>query len=207
MGTRGGGTRDRRLLGDLLIERGLVTRAGLGTGLEEQRQRGGRLGYTLLRLGAVTPAAFYLFLRDYQRGLSPDLGGVVPSAPAIDRVPARLAYHYGMFPIRADDGVLDLAIATADDASLVPALEELTGLRVEPLICPPSTIADALARWYPEEVEPGVLYRAAGDNRLVVSDRRRGLRPFLPESLRDDAPSSAWLRALAAEAIRRGARR
>ncbi len=198
---------DRRLLGELLIEAGLVSRSGLQEGLEEQQLRGGRLGYTLLKTGRVTPAGFYLFLQDHLPAVSPDLVETLRSAPAVDLIPARLAYHYGMVPIRVDDGVLDLAIATADAPRLVPSVEALTGLRVEPLICPPALIAEALARSYPAEVEAGVIHRAAGDSLFVLADRRRGLRPLLPESVREDARPADWLRAIVTEGIRRGARR
>jgi len=197
---------DRRLLGDLLIEAGLVTRGGLLAALEEQRMRGGRLGYHLVRLGKVTPAALHLFLQESFAVLAPDLLESLRRGPAVDLVPARLAHHYNMMPVRVDDGVLSLAIAAADSPRLIPAVEELTGLRVEPMICPPSLIGEALSRFYPAEVESGVIYRPAGDNVFVLSDRRRGLRPLLPEALREDAPAADWLRAIGAEAIRRQAK-
>ena len=200
-------SRDKRLLGDLLMERGLVSRSSLESGLEEQRARGGRLGYNLMKLGGVTPASFHLFLKENLGSLSPELAEAIHSAPAIDLIPANLAYHYCMLPIRVEDGVLDLAIATADHESLIQAVSELTGLRVEPLVCPPATISEALGRSYPDQIEPGVFYRNAGDNLFVLSDRRRGLRPLLPEAVHEDAPASHWLRAIGTESIRRGAPR
>ncbi len=203
---RSGGEK-RRLLGELLIERGLVSRSGLRSGLDEQRLRGGRLGYNLLRAGNVTPAAFHLFLRDHLSAIAPDLVESIRATPAIDLIPARLAYHYGMLPVRVEDGVMELAVATADRPSLIPAVEQLTGLRGEPIVCPPALIAASLQRWYPGEVEPGILYRAAGDNLFVISDRRLGIRPALPELLRADAAPSDWLRAIGGEAMRRGSRR
>jgi type IV pilus assembly protein PilB len=198
--------RDRRLLGELLVEAGLLGRRGLSAGLEEQRLRGGRLGYNLLKLGVVTPASLFLFLKDSGELLEPDLVAALRSGPPIDLIPARLAFFYGMMPARVDDGVLSLALADADLPHLVAAVGELTGLRVDPVVCPPGLIAESLARFYPAEVEPGVIHRAGGDHVFVVSDRRRGLRPMLPEVLRPDAPPADWLRALVAEAIRRGAR-
>lgn len=178
---------DRRLLGDMLIEAGLLRREGLSAGLEEQRLRGGRLGYNLLKLGVVAPGSFHLFLNDSGEILDPDLAEALRTGPAVDRIPARLAYFYGMVPVRVEDGVLSLALSDADTPRLMLAVERLTGLRVDPIVCPPGRIAEALARFYPGEVEPGVIHRPAGDNLFVVSDRRRGLRPLLPEFLRADA--------------------
>lgn len=203
---RRNGADGRRLFGEILVEAGLVTRRGLASGLEEQRQRRGSLGYNLLKLGQVTPAALHLFLRQSGDVMAPDLVEALRTSPAVDRIPARLAHFYGMAPARVRDGVLTLAVAAADTPRLIPAVEELTGLRVEPLVCPPSWIAAVLASFYPAEIEPGVIYRAAGDNVFVLSEGRRGLRPMLPEALRPEAPAAEWLRSICAEGIRRGAR-
>jgi general secretion pathway protein E len=45
---------DARLLGELLVERGLVTPADLSRALAFQQQYPGRLGSVLVRLGAVS---------------------------------------------------------------------------------------------------------------------------------------------------------
>ncbi len=197
---------DRRLFGDLLIEAGLVTRGGLAAGLEEQRLRGGHLGYALLKLGVVTPAAFHLFLKENGHVLWPDLVQRMRTSPAVDLIPAGLAHFYGMIPVAVEGGVLTLAVACADSPALVPAVSQLTGLRVDPLVCPPSLIAEALGRFYPAEVEPGVIFNAAGDHLFVLSDPKRGIRAMRTETLQPDAPATHWLRAIAAEAIQRGAK-
>jgi len=198
---------DRRLLGDLLVEAGIATRQAVGTGLEEQRLRGGRLGYNLLKLGLATPAAMHLFLKENFERLSPDMAETLRTSPAVDLIPARLAHFYSMVPVSVADGVLALGLTTGDIPALVPAVEELTGLRVEPLICPPSLVTDVLARFYPSEVDAGVLYRPGADHVFVLSDRHRRILPVLPGALRCDAPAADRLRSLAAAGIRSGARR
>ena len=197
---------DRRLLGDLLIEAGIATRHAITSGLEEQRVRGGRLGYNLLKMGLATPASLHLFLEDHFEVLQPGLAGELLNRPPVDRIPGRLAHYYGMVPVGVEDGVLALGLSSADVPALVPAVEELTGLRVDPLICPPSIISEVLRRFYPAEVETGVFYFPGTENHLVLADRGRGILPVLPELLRANAAPSDRLRAIAAEAVRRGAR-
>src|SRR5437867_2170394 len=131
---------DRRLLGDLLVEAGIATRQAVETGIEEQRLRGGRLGYNLLKLGLATPAAMHLFLKENFETLSPDMADTLRTSPAVDLIPARLAHFYSMIPVSAPDGALALAPTTADTPALVPAAEALTGFRVQPIICPPSLV-------------------------------------------------------------------
>ena len=198
---------DRRLMGDLMVEAGIASRAGVTAGLEEQRLRGGRLGFNLVRIGEVLPISFHFFLQDRFPILLPELAEALTRSPAVDLVPPDLAHHYFMVPVRAADGVLDLAIAGADSPLMIRGLQELTGLRVEPLIVPPSLIADTLARFYPEEISPGVIYRAAADNIMVLSDAERGIRPLDPDLLPEDAPATDWLRGIVAQGIERRARR
>src|SRR5881409_1370913 len=147
----------------------------------------------------------HLFLKENFETLAPELADTLRTSPAVDLIPARLAHFYGMVPVSVQDGVLALGLMSADMPALIPSVEELTGLRVDPFICPPSLVTDVLARFYPSEVETGVLYRPGTDHAFVVSDRRRRVLPTLPEVLRDDAPATDRLRALGAEAIRRGA--
>jgi len=160
------------------------------------------------RLDVAAPARkLLLLLADRDRlALVPDLLDTLRACPAVDLIPARLAHYYHMVPVRVVDGVLTLGLPCADVPALIPAVEELTGLAVDPLICPPSIITDVLTRSYPSEVERGVIFRPRGDHHLVLSDRHRRILPALPEVLRADAPAGERARSIAAEAIRRGVR-
>src|SRR3989442_14161055 len=89
---------DRRLLGDLLVEAGIATRQAVGNGLEEQRLRGGRLGYKLLKLGLATPAGMHLLLEENFERLAPRLADTLRTSPPVELLPARLAPFYGMVP-------------------------------------------------------------------------------------------------------------
>ena len=199
---------ERRLLGDLLLEAGLVDRAGLRRALEAQGLAGGRLGWHLLRLGTVLPAPFHAFLDLHLEAMRPDLLECVRAGAATALIPAGLAHHYGMVPIReTGDGVLELAVAHADEPHLPAAVASLTGLKVEPVICPPSLIGEALARHYPEEVEPGVLYRTIGDHVLVLPSGSDDAEAERLERLGTGARPADWLRAILATARGVGARR
>ena len=195
-----------RLLGELLLEAGVVSGAGLRHGLEAQRLGGGRLGWHLMKLGEVVPVGFHLFLDTHLEGMRPDLMHDLREGSVAPLVPARLAHHYGMMPVREAGGTLEVALGCADQRGLLPAIEALTRHRVEPIICPPSFVAEAIARHYPSEVEPGVVFPVAGEAELIVSDARRGLVPSDHEALSPAAPPAEWLRALVAAALRRGAR-
>ncbi|HUD72192.1 MAG TPA: hypothetical protein VMQ62_09535 [Dongiaceae bacterium] len=198
---------ERRLLGELLVEAGLVTRRGLAAGLEAQRLGGGRLGVHLIRQGHLVPSVFHLFLQEHLETLRPDLVQQAKSGAEAALLPARVAHHYGLVPVGEVDGVLEVAAASFDQPGLRAAIEALTGKRIEPVIAPPSLIAAALERHYPAEVEPGVVFRPAGDHLLVLSDPRRSLGAEPLDRLAAGAPPAAWVRAILAVALRDGVRR
>jgi hypothetical protein len=196
-----------RLLGELLLEAGVVSGSGLRHGLEAQRLGGGRLGWHLMRLGEVVPVGFHLFLDTHLEGMRPDLVAAMRDGGAAGFLPARLAHHYGMMPVSDAGGTLEIAIGHADQRGLLPAVEALTRRRVEPIICPPSFVAESIALHYPSEVEPGVRYPSAGEAELTVRDARRGLFAADLAALRPSASAAEWLRAIVALALERRARR
>jgi type IV pilus assembly protein PilB len=197
---------DRRLLGELLIEAGIVRPGDVDLALEEQRIRGGRLCYHLMRLGKVTPAVLFLFLQEHFGVIAPDLLETLRNAPAADLIPPRLAHFYQMVPLRREGDRLLLALASVDNPNLIPAVEEMTGLRVEAVICPPGLLQESLARFFQVQDEIGVIRNPKEDNVLVLSDPSREILPGNPESLAEDAPGVVWLRALIGEAVHRHCR-
>jgi type IV pilus assembly protein PilB len=197
---------ERRLLGELLVEAGLVRRDDLDAALAEQRLRGGRLCYQLMRLGRVTPGSLFVFLQEHFGIIAPDLLETLREGPMTQLIPARLAHFYQMVPLRQEGDRLLLALAYVDNPSLIPAVEELTGLKVEPVICPPGLIQESLARFFSTEDEPGVIRGVAEDSLLVLSDAALDLHPCALEELKESASPVLWLRALIAEAIKRRSR-
>jgi len=187
----------------MLLEAGLVRRKGLEVALKEQRARGGRLCYHLMRMGKVTPASLYLFLQEHFGVITPDLLEMLRTSPAVDMLPARLAHFYQMVPLRRKGDSLLLALANTDNPNLIPAVEELTGLKVDPVICPPSFIQEALERFFETHDEAVLVRNVVGDNVLILSDRRQSILPATPDSLVDNSPPLDWLRAIIAEAIKR----
>ena len=197
---------ERRLLGELLIEAGLVRREDLDLALAEQKLRGGRLCYQLMRLGKVTPTSLFVFLQDHFGIIAPDLLEILRREPLLDLIPARLAHFYQMVPLRKEGDRLLLALAYADNAGLIPAVEELTGLKVEPVICPPSLIQESLARFFATDDEPGVERRVLEDSLLVLSDPGKSIFPLRLDALKESASPVLWLRAVIVEGIKRRSR-
>ncbi len=199
-------TAQRPVIGELLFREGLVSRDQLEKALAAQQKQGGRLGYHLIRLGFVDVQRLSRFLRE-SMGLIPyDLVQWVTDPAVMDHLPASIAQFYQVVPVERKGNVLTVAIADLDNPSLMPALEELTGLRIDPLVCPRETVIRALEHFYGLAKDPGVVRNPAGDHLFVLSDQRHHIRPLHWSTLKRDSSATDWLRTILTEAIRTGCR-
>jgi type IV pilus assembly protein PilB len=194
------------VMGELLLREGLLTEKQLKRALEEQRHHGGRLGYHLIRLGYVNVQRLSQFLKD-SMGLIPyDLSGWVKDRSVTDYIPSNLAQFYQVVPVEKNGSVLTVAIADLDNPSIIPALEELTGLSIDPVVCPRETVIHALEHFYGVAKDPGVVRNMAGDHLFVLSQAAKHIRPIHWSALKPDSSAAEWLRTVLVEAIRMGCR-
>jgi predicted LPLAT superfamily acyltransferase len=117
-------------LGDILIQRGLITEEELRIALERQEQTGSRLGeilYYEMRLSEEDLAAA---LADQLRVPLVDLDGVEPDPAALDVNPEALQRQGRCVPLAIDDSALYIAITDPLDDETYEAIRELTDLRI-----------------------------------------------------------------------------
>lgn len=152
-------------LGEMLLAEQKLSIRDLERALSAQSEMGGMLGRVLVRLGVVSEL-------DIVRALSIQLG--VPYLSGVDfpalmpEVPGGLSDFFtthGIYPLRVNGGVLEVAMSVPQDAYLVKALRLATGLHVQTYISTEADIERALAQ--PEEVveddESGLENLDAGD--------------------------------------------
>ncbi len=136
-------------IGDLLIERQLVTQSQLAEALLQQSVSGQRLGSLLVDLGALDDL-------DLARALSAhfglplaDLRQDEPDEDAIALVPEGMARGYTAIPMRRSEaGGLEVAMANPTDREAVEAMAGAAGVRVIALVAPPSDIRRAIDKSY-----------------------------------------------------------
>jgi len=128
-------------LGELLIEKGLITEAQLGEALVERRVHGGLLGEALVRLG-------FIFEDELARTLAEQAG--VPfvniEAYSVDRyaagtLPRSLGESLPALPVRfTPEGGLVIAVADPTDETLLPRLQEAISCPIVLMVAAASTI-------------------------------------------------------------------
>jgi len=143
-------SRDRRRLGDVLVDAAVITEVELAAALDAQRTVIGsrrRLGHVLVDLGVVTERQITEALADQLRLEVVDLNRVVISPEAVRLLPRGVARRLGMLVLSKEGRRLTLA---ASDPTDVVALDDVrlhTGAtELVVMVATESQISDQLTR-------------------------------------------------------------
>lgn len=135
-------------LGELLIERGVITKEKLGHALLAQKESGGLLGQILVKLGFVKEeeiaqsltAQFgfpYLPLGNYEIDLS-----------VTELISKNVALQYMLVPIDKIGNVLTIAMADPLNSQAIEDIELVTKCKVQVFVSTMTDIKQAIEKYY-----------------------------------------------------------
>ncbi len=195
----------KKLLGNVLVEAGLITTPQLDQALEEQKLHGGRIGFNLVRLGFLSSSSLVLYLQEHL-GVGIHSASPAERQKAADALPRHLALYYKIAPIRLEDETLTVAISEIEHANLIPVLSEITGYRIDPLIYPEKEIRVLVDSSYSVPSEKGIEFLSFGDHIFTIVDAAKNLKALAPGQLKNELDVGEWFRSIVAEAIREKSR-
>src|SRR6204780_2019164 len=185
-------------LGEILIERKLITEEDLERALELQKERGDKIGKTLVDMG-------FIAMRDVLAALSEQLGVPLVSIDAPPYVSAetealspRFLRQFRCLPLSREDHTITLAMADPNDVEAIADVRRCTGLKVSTVLAPEQEIVDAIDRYYGESAA-----RAEADFEFQAGEMSEDL-----EHLRDmasEAPVIRLVNAIVASAVEKRA--
>lgn len=114
----------RKRLGEILLDKRIITRDQLQIALMEQRQNNIALGKIIVGLGFTTEAVMRDVLSEALGQESVELLSAVPDAEALNMVPKALAQRLKLLPVTYDAENEELTIATVDIYDL-PTLDRV----------------------------------------------------------------------------------
>jgi general secretion pathway protein E len=195
-------TVSHKLLGQLLVERGLLPEEDLQKALALQRERKGRLGKILLDLG-------YVSQQDLQSVLSEQLG--IPGVDAAElreipmeaaTLPSGFLRQALLYPYRVDDGTVFIAMADPLDSDNIRAVEQLVGRKAEVRLASEAAILKALDVWLgAEQAEEGVEPQDSDEPPRVAEAEAADIDQL--RDLASEAPVIRWVNQLVARALER----
>ncbi len=137
------------LLGQLLLEKKLITRDQLELALSEQKKTDELLGIILMRLGFIENEATFLPFVAQQYGLDYiRLRHISIPPEAISRVSSKFAVRHEVMPVDYHDGVLTLAVNRPFDVLLKDEMRILTGCEINPVLAGREDILSTIKRLY-----------------------------------------------------------
>jgi hypothetical protein len=133
-------------LGEVLVEKGLLSPDALRAGLEACRRHGGRLGTWLVRLGFINEAAL-LHVLSQQTGCPTATAIELTTAPAELRalLPPSLARRHLLVPFLRQRKILAVAMANPNDLVVIDEISRITGCTIQPHVATEAALAAALA--------------------------------------------------------------
>lgn len=135
-------------LGELLIERGILTQAQLDKALAVQQEKSGLIGEILVELGfareediaqALTAQYGFPYLPLSNYDINPEI---------INIVPGRVARQYLLIPIDKIGNNLTLAMSNPLNVQAIEDVELLSGCSVQTFVSTSSDIKKAIEKYY-----------------------------------------------------------
>ncbi|MDP6839207.1 MAG: ATPase, T2SS/T4P/T4SS family, partial [Planctomycetota bacterium] len=141
----------RRLLGQILKERGAVREGQVQEGLEEQRKHGGLIGQCLVELGHCSAGDVSGALA-VQAGMETvDLTSGTPMDEALELVDSSTAHTYCVLPLRLEGSILTVALADPLNTAVLQDLSFTTGMEVRGAVAEEQALRAKVSEHYGEE--------------------------------------------------------
>ena len=138
----------RKLLGERLIDAGVVTPDQLDLALREQRRTGERIGGILVNLGFVAQEQISAVLAS-QAGVSfVQLDNYLIEPAALKCVPESVARRHKLIPILLEPPKLTVALANVFDVLAIDEVQRITGYMVDVVSGTESSGLAAIDQYY-----------------------------------------------------------
>ena len=138
----------RPKIGEMLIERGLISQEDLESALQLQRETGRRMGETLVDMGALRAEELQQVLAERLGFEYVDLSDVTVDWVVAHQIPEEVARRYQALPLAQRDGRLVVAMANPEDVFALDDIKVLTKTVVEPVMVDPEALRELIERTF-----------------------------------------------------------
>jgi type II secretion system protein E len=193
-------TKDTLLIGQILVDEGIVSPEQLEAGLKEQKKSGEFICTALIKLGfASEDKVFQLLSRQlnipYTKLKDKDIEPLI-----IQKVPAKFANHYKIIPIEFKDNSLIVAMANPLDVRILDDIRLLLGLEVKGVLASELEIQEGIRKYYgigADTLERIIDQKPSAEELKIESEKVEDL-----EALAEDASIIKFVNQILSEAIK-----
>ena len=197
-------------LGELLTKASLITQDQLKEALRVQKETGGKLGETLIKLGFVSE-------EDITECLSQQFG--VPSinlqhfeidSSVIKLIPGDVARKYNILPVNKTGATITIAMADPTNVFAMDDIKFMTGYNVEPVVASELGIKAAIDNYYGttsslelKKVMEDLQTQESADLEVLEEDEELDVNALADSA--EEAPVVKLCNLILTDAIKRGA--
>lgn len=134
-------------IGEILLQKGLITKYQLQVVLEVQQEKGQKFGRTAIDLDYLTVREFTACLGE-AKGCQVVIGEQLENIAqeVIEAIPFDKCDEYRCLPYKREDGTLYVAMEDPSNITVTDAIEFLVGDSVVPALADPDELADAIEK-------------------------------------------------------------
>jgi type IV pilus assembly protein PilB len=197
-------------LGELLTKASLITQDQLKDALKHQKESGGKLGETLIKLGFVSEEEITECLSQQFGVPSINLAHFEIDSSVIKLIPAEVARKYNILPVNKTGATITIAMADPTNVFAMDDIKFMTGYNVEPVVASELGIKASIDNYYGTtsslELKKVMedLQQAESADLEVLEDEEELDMEALTESA-EEAPVVKLVNLILTDAIKRGA--
>ncbi len=195
----------KKRIGELFLERKLVTQKQLEEALKIQKKTGERVGDILIRQEIITEDDFLSVISEKLSIPKVNVDNLVIGPEVIRRVPVELAKKHRLIPILQLGSALTVAMVDPLDLIAVEELKYHSGLEINRVIAAPSQIQKAISDYYTVQDSVAEVVREMGlsgdefSKELAEASKKAGEAAV---EAADDAPIIRLVNLLLTQGIR-----
>ncbi len=203
----------RKRLGEMLVEEGLLTKQRLEQIIKEANRAGVRLGRYLVRYNLLTEQQIVQALSRQLNIQVFDPANDKPDTSLISLVPEELARKQHLAPLKRVNGLLYLVMVDPTDMMSLDLVMEQTRLDVEPMICTEAQLTDLMRTLYgknvladEESLRNTLMNLDSQDLAGEVEEQRddEAMAVHTLQNMAEDAPVVRLVNSLLASALQQG---
>ena len=146
----------RARIGQILIQKKLITPEQLMEALKIQKEKKERLGELLVNLGYISKDALLEVLSIELNIPAVHLVRTKIPPEAIATVPKKIAEHYCLIPVALDEQTLSVAMSDPVNVNAIDDLKRATGKIIRPLLAIDKDVKEAIEQYYGENVTQAI---------------------------------------------------
>lgn len=142
---------EKQFLGEILLERGIISQNQLKHALQVQEKHGGYLGKILTELGYIDERDVVIAIVAQYHIPYIAIDQYEISQSTIQLVPEEIANKYDVVPLDRVNDILSVVMADPLDTEAKAELQRISRCRLVPFVATQGEIKKAIHRWYDEE--------------------------------------------------------